>query len=270
VAQMLTALVKGDPAKGKDGRPKRRPLSVTTANHARTVLGTALQDAVRDGLIPNNPAQLARPLPAERREVTPLTMEQLDTILAHVRPTRWYPLYLLAARLGMRQGEILALTWDDVDLDARTLTIRHTLGRTRDGWSLQPPKTPRSRRTLPLSATVVAALEEHRERQGLERLYAGKAWMKRLPWALVFRDEHGRPENPRWLLATFQAQLATLGLPKQRFHDLRHAAASHLLARGVDLKIVQDTLGHSTIAITADIYSHVDLATMRDALERLD
>jgi len=270
VEGMLTALVTGDPRKGKDGKPKRRAVSVTTANHARTVLGTALQDAVRDGLIPNNPAQLAQPLPAQRYEITPLTIEQLEAFLAHVRPTRWYPAFLLAARLGMRQGEILALAWEDIDLEAQLLTVRHTLGRAAGGgWSLQPPKTARSTRTLPLSPALVTALEAHRARQSLERSWAGKAWKKQ-PWDLVFRTPQGRPESGRWLLRVFQEQLKAAGLPRQRFHDLRHAAASHLLARGVDLKVVQQTLGHSTIAITADTYAHVDLDTMREALERLD
>lgn len=263
VERMLTQLV----SKPLPGR--KRPLSVTSANHARTVLGTALQDAVRDGLIPSNPARLARPLPAGRHEITPLTIEQVAHFLRATEGSRWHPVYLLAARLGMRQGEILGLAWSDVDMDAGELTIRHTLGRSAAGWRLQPPKTARSRRTLPLTPALVAALQSHRERQNLERQWAGKAWM-RLPWALVFRTPQGRPENPRSLLNAFQRHLEAAGLPRQRFHDLRHAAASHLLARGVDLRIVQETLGHSTIAVTADTYSHVNLDTMREALERLD
>lgn len=264
VERMLTSLI-SNPLPGR-----KRTLSVTSANHARTVLGTALQDAVRDGLIPNNAAQLARPLPAPDREVKPLTIEQLGKFLDHTRSSRWYPAYLLAARLGLRQGEILGLTWSDIDLERRQLTVRYTLSRPqRSEWTLQPPKTAKSRRTLPLTPPLVDALAAHRERQDLERSWAGKAWAK-TPWPLVFRSEVGRPVDHRQILRSFQAHLAEAGLPRQRFHDLRHAAASHLLARGVDLRIVQETLGHATIAVTANTYAHVELDTMREALERLD
>lgn len=276
VERMLVALV-------------QRGLSPTTANHSRTVLGTALQDAVGDGLIVQNAARLARPLPVRRDEVTPMTEEELERFLAHVRETRLHPLYLLAARLGMRQGELLGLQWEDVDLEARTLRVRHTLRKAGSLFALDEPKTEKSRRTLPLSTELVESLRSHRERQELERIFAGLAWepnvreaeaypdyrriKDRWPWDLVFRTEHGRPIFARTLLGWFQDSLAELTDPSvapKRFHDLRHGAATHLLRAGVDLRVVQEILGHSTIAVTANTYAHVQLDAMRDALDRLN
>ena len=169
--------------------------------------------------------------------------------------------------VGLRRGETLGLAWNDVDLDDGTLTVRQALQRIDGKLRLTPPKTKRSRRTIALPQTVVAALRMHRARQLQERLLAGSRWHDS---GLVFTTTIGTPLEPRNVTRDFQRILAKAGLPRIRLHDLRHGCATLLLAQGVQPRVVMDILGHSTISVTMDTYSHV-LATMRrDAADQID
>jgi integrase len=155
----------------------------------------------------------------------------------------------------MRQGELLGLGWEDVDLEASTVRVKRTLTLARGGPRLTEPKTPRSRRSIRLTTGAVDTLERHRERQEAEGAAAGDTWNA---WDLVFCTRRGTPirrdnlHDKHW-----KPLLRRSGLPDIRFHDLRHTCATLLLTKGVHPKIVSEMLGHSSIAITLDTYSHV-------------
>lgn len=167
------------------------------------------------------------------------------------------PLYVLAVHTGMRSGELLGLKWADVDLESGTVRVRRTLTRTEDGkrLTLGEPKTKKSRRTVRLTPRAAEALGGHRARQAEEKLWAGGLYGDR---GLVFTGETGGIVNPSNLRnRSFRPLLARAGLPRITFHDLRHTCASLLFQRNVHPKFVQELLGHASIAITLDTYSHM-------------
>jgi integrase len=168
---------------------------------------------------------------------------------------------------GLRRGEALALHWSDVDLDGGTLRVRWTLTRTSKGLQLGEPKTDKSRRTVPIPRSAVEVLRAHRIQQAAEQLAAGEAWRDS---DLVFTTEVGTPLEPRNVLRRFETLAQRAGLRDVHLHTLRHSTASFLLAAGTHTKVVQEHLGHSSYAITADIYSHVGPAQQREVADRLD
>jgi integrase len=247
-------------------------LSSASVRHCRATLRAALNQAVAWDLIPQNPAggkKVAVPTPA-KPELPALTPTLARQVLQAVAGTETETPVMLALYLGLRQGEVLGLTWSDVRLDADppTLTVRHQLQRLGGAWRLLPPKSATSRRTLPLPPPVVQALVAERRRQAAARLAAGPLWQPPIP-DLVFTTATGQPRHGAWLTHAVQRQLARAGLPKLRFHDLRHAAASLLVASGVSLKAISDLLGHSQISMTADTYSHISDAVRREVVDRL-
>ena len=163
-------------------------------------------------------------------------------------------LYVVALATGLRQGELLGLRWDDVDLESRRLSVRHTLARVAGKLMLLEPKTDRSRRNLILPDVALAALRAHRTRQRMERLVAGSRWKDS---GHVFSTTIGTPIEAAAVTRGFQRALARAGLPHSRFHDLRHAAATFLLAQGFTLEDVKNLLGHSSIVLTSNTYGHV-------------
>lgn len=239
--------------------------SPATVQRARATLRRALHDAQRDGLVNRNAAALARPPRVERREMRALTPDEVRRLL---QATADLPIVALAVTTGLRLGELLGLRWSDIDLDARTLVVRRALARTHSGgYALAEPKTARSRRTVVLGAVALEALRRRRVQQAADRLAAGSAWQD--TDGAVFTDALGRLLDPREVSRSFRRLADRLGLPV-RFHDLRHTAASLMLAGGVPLKVVSDVLGHSSIAITADVYAHVAPDARREAAEALD
>jgi len=243
-----------------------------TARHARATLRRALGDAERDGLIPRNVVSLSRPPRIVRPEIHVLTADETRRLLEGTEADPLGPLYAVAATTGLRQGELLGLSWADADgLDgpSPTLTVRRSLALAAEGgWELAEPKTARSRRTLELGATAARALRRQRTRQKEARLAAADLWQDRD--GLAFTDALGRPLGGSGVTHAFQTALARLGLPRVRFHDLRHGVASLMLAQGVPLKLVSESLGHSTIAITADVYSHLDREQRRQAADAIE
>ncbi len=244
-----------------------RGLSPRTVIHTRATLRRALGQAHKWGLVSRNVAALVDPPKAPRSEVMPLTPEQARLFLDAIEGDRFEALYHVALALGMRQGEILGLTWSNVDLSAGTLRVKQALQKINGEWQLVEPKTKRSRRTLPLPATVASKLREHRARQNRARLNAGDRWQD---WGLVFTTGIGTPLDGVNVNKHFQRTLAALGLPKQRFHDLRHACATFLLTQGLSPRVVMETLGHSQISVTMDTYSHVMPELQREAADRMD
>lgn len=226
--------------------------------YVRSVLRSALSEAERQELVPRNVARLVR-LPAPpSKEIVPLTPEQTRAFLQAIAGDRLEALYQLAIATGMRQGELLGLTWPDVDLEAGTLHVRRSLKRYGGAYHLDDVKTDRSRRTLTLAPPLVTALREHRRRQ-----------IVRSSWRLVFVTRNGQPLNGTHVTHTLQRHLERAGLPRIRFHDLRHGAATYLLGAGVAMKEVSDLLGHQQMSTTSDIYAHTLPETRRVAMDKL-
>ncbi len=244
---------------------RRGKLSPTTIYYTYAVLRIALNRAVKTGRVARNVATLVDPPRKARPRLEPLSADQVRTFLASVGADRSGPLYTCAVALGMRQGELLGLRWSDVDLDGGTLTVRHSL---EVGMRvLAEPKTDRAKRTLTLSPSVIATLRAHRTRQLEERIAAGPRWHDR---DFVFATPTGEPLDTRNVTKAFQRALAKAELPRQRFHDLRHACATLLLEDGEELAVISRILGHSNLSTTADVYAHLTPAMLQRSADRMD
>jgi integrase len=230
------------------------------------VLHKALDQAVSDGLIPRNVAKGVKVPQTKRTQIRPLTPEQARTLLDATRGDRLEALYILALSTGLRQGELLALRWEDVELEDAVLRVRRTLTRIGGKVGVGPPKTSKSRRSVGLTAIAAEALRDHLARQLEEMERMGSLYH---PGGLVFSNESGGIINPSNLRNRSLARLLKrAGLPPTtRFHDLRHTCATLLLSRNVNPKIVSEMLGHSSISVTLDTYSHV-LPTMQESAIR--
>ena len=236
--------------------------SAASVHKMHETLHKALKQAVRWGYMTKNPADDVDPPKAHTEEVTPLTREEAQRFLDAARGDRLEALYVVALHTGLRQGELLALRWEDVDIEEKSLMVRRTL--TRDGGRLAvgPTKTAKGRRTVKLTRDAAAALREHLTRQLEEIDVLGDSYR---PGGLVFATSKGTPVNPTNLRKrSFAPLLVRAGLPHQTFHQLRHTAATILLLKNVNPKIVSEMLGHASIAITLDTYSHV-LPNMQDS-----
>lgn len=239
-------------------------LDAQTRRHHRGTLRRALADALRDGLVTRNVAALAEPPPLDKAERTYLTAAQVRTVIERAREERHWPLWIVIVTTGLRVSEALGLAWSDVDLDARTVTVSRQLARVDGQWVRSKPKTRKSRRTVPLTPQGVEAFAEQRRRQDAER-----GEHPRPIDGLVFTTPTGAPIHSTNLLPPFRAMLARLGLPRITIHDLRHSAATMMLAAGVPIPVIADILGHSTVRVTADLYAHVVPELRRDAADRL-
>ena len=238
-----------------------------TAGMARKVLRLSLRQAIRDGLVARNVAAEARPPRVERYPARTLTAPEARRLIETTRDDELGPLWAVLISTGLRQGEALGLAWRDVTAD--TLTVRQSLTRGWDGrLTLGPPKSDRSRRTIALPNAARDALERQRAAQDAASAAAGTAWQDRD--GLVFTDAVGRPLVGRHVTPALKAALARAGLPDIRCHDLRHTAATLQLAAGVPLAVISRTLGHSTLAITADIYAAVTPDLRREAADAMD
>jgi len=246
-------------------KEKLSSLSPRTVRYIHVTLHKALKQAVSDGLIPRNATEAVKPPQVRREEIRPLTPEQVKMLLDAASGDRLEALYVLAVHTGLRQGELLGLKWDDIDLQARTLQVRRALITARGGPRLATPKTKGSRRRVSLTGVAAEALKGHLERQLAEIDRAGSLWQEN---GLVFASETGAPLDRRYLTSRrFKPLLKRAGLPHFRFHDLRHTCATLLLTQNVNPKVVSEMLGHSSIAITLDTYSHV-LPNMQDSAAR--
>jgi integrase len=249
---------------------------------AHAVLRSALADARRLQLVSINPAELVRVPKPTAQPIVPLTLEQAAAFLQVAAQHRLGALFSVALACGLRLGEATGLRWDDVDLESGEIQIRQQLQVVNRQLVLQELKTAKSRRTLVLPNVCVKALRAHRTRQLEERLAAGEAWVDT---GLVFTtyakrgtDRRGRPRkvgaglHPRNVLRVLHGLLdaAEPTLPRLRFHDLRHSAASFLIAGGVELVEVSKLLGHSEVRLTADLYSHLLKQTAAKAARLMD
>ncbi len=242
-------------------------LSPRTVQYIRAVLRLALEQAMRDGATARNVAALTKPPKREHHEVQPLTLADARTFLTKIKGDRNEALFLTASVLGLRKGELLGLRWSDLDLDGGTLTVRVQAQRIGGKKQLVPLKMEKSRRMVALPALVVEAIHRHRVRQSEEHLLAGSRWQDN---NLVFPSTIGSIADSANVTHGFHDALQRAEIPRQRFHDLRHLAASLMIVQDVNPKVMQEILGHSQFSTTMDVYSHLMPTAKRDAARRMD
>jgi integrase len=248
-------------------RKQQTKLSPRSVAYIHAVLRHALAQAEKWGIATRNVARLVDAPKATRAEAHFFTIGQARELLKTVKDDRIEALYILALSLGLRQGELLGLRWQDVDLDAGRIRLEVQIQRVGGKLVSSPLKTDRSRRLLVLPEMTKEALKNHRTNQLKERLKLGPAWEDH---GLVFTTGLGRPIDARNLVRHYTRALKAAGIEYRNFHTLRHTAASLLLAHGGHLFRVQQVLGHSQIALTADLYGHAMPALLEDIAERMD
>jgi integrase len=233
-----------------------------TVQYVHATIRKALNDAVRWGLLVRNPAQHAAPPRPRRGELRTWTADELRRFLDGLQDERLYAAWRLAALTGMRRGEVLGLRWADLDLDGAWLSVRQTLIVVDNHPQLSQPKTARGGRRVALDPGTVASLRVHHKAQAAERLAAGPTWTHS---DLVFSRQDGALLHPEYIRRQFERHIDRAGLPRIRFHDLRHTHATLALQAGVHPKVVSERLGHTTVALTLDIYSHAIPAMQQEA-----
>jgi integrase len=242
-------------------------LSPATVRCLRTVIHGALKTAVHWRLLAFNPATkavLPEPGGTERKVLLPTEAAAL------VRATAGgslYALVVVAMTTGLRIGELLGLKWSDLDLEVGALSVQRTQARTKGGLFTKPPKTKASARLVEFGPDLARVLRQHRAKQAEERLKAGAAWQDN---GLVFCGASGRLREPTGLNKRLKRVLRAEGLPVLSFHGLRHTSATLALAQGVHPKVVQSRLGHATLAMTMDLYSHAVPGMQRDASLKME
>jgi integrase len=216
-----------------------------------------------------NPADFVDLPRQARKEMKALSVEEVDRFMTAAAADRWHVLFAFALATGMRPGEYLGLQWKDVDLRAGTVKVQRSLVREGKGWYFSEPKTARSRRTIPLPRTTVAMLADHKRQQAEERLAAGAGYANH---DLVFATALGSPLGEQNLASRhFKPLLRAAGLPSDiRLYDLRHTCATMLMEAGENPKVVSERLGHATITLTLDTYSHVLPTMQREAASKLE
>lgn len=245
-------------------------LSPTTVHAIHSMLHRALEDALQMGLINRNVSEMLKPPRRANREMMPLSVLEVRQFLNVVADDRFYALYVLALSTGMREGELLGLRWQDVDLARRTLQIRMNVAETDNKrFILAETKTAYSRRTVALTQAAVDALAAHWQKQQADKAGMGDLWTE---LGLVFPNGYGTIMIPHNITKrSFKKYLVKAGLSREvRFHDLRHTAATLLLASGVNVKVVSEMLGHSSVSITLSIYAHVLPHMQQSAVSAMD
>jgi len=248
-----------------DGNGGLSPQSVL---HIHRLLHNALSHGVKWGIIGRNVADAVDPPRVRQKQMKSMDAEGVNCLLEASRETIYHPLFHLAVFTGMRRSELLGLRWCDVDLDMATVSVTQVLHHLRNGQIVfLEPKTPRSKRQIDLPPTAVIALREHKQRKEVEYLMSGTPLS---PEDLVFTNPEGKPLLPTSVTHAFTKMVRRIDLYGIRFHDLRHTHASLMLRQGVNIKALQERLGHSTITTTLDIYAHVTPGMQKEAALRFD
>ncbi|SFU39267.1 site-specific integrase [Alicyclobacillus macrosporangiidus] len=252
-----------------DLRSGEAALSARSTLHAHRIIHEALDRAVKWGLVSRNVADAVEPPRADRYQASVWTAEQAAYFIEQTRTTepRCWAVFVLAITTGMRKTEILGLQWTDVDMERGYISIQRTLDYVKKQPVVKELKTDRSRRYVALPSLATEALGAQRALQAQDRLLLGPDY-KVSDW--VFTNEIGEPLSPNTVNTAWYRALRSVDVPRIRFHDLRHTHASLLLKQGVNPKVVSERLGHATVQITLDTYSHVLPGLQRDAADRFD
>lgn len=234
-------------------------LAPATVTYIHRVIHRALDDALRRGYVFRNVAALTSTPPVPKSEALAFTGEQARKFIAAVRGDPLEALYILALSTGLRRGELLALQWADVDLEAGHVSVRRAMTKIAGGWAVAEPKSASSRRVVKLTQGAIDALQEHR------------GDLLPLPSTLVFTNARGLPIDGRNLLREFKVLTKRAGLGTDfTFHSLRHSTATLMLVNGEHPRVVMEALGHSRVNVTMDIYSHVQPHLQAEAAKRMD
>ena len=236
---------------------KKQPkgLSAKTVRNIHQIISSALKLAIEQRLIARNPADGCALPKAERKEMQTLPVEQLTSFLREAKDSGVFALYYIDLTTGLRRGELLGLKWSDIDLEKGDLRVRRQIGRINGKIIEMPLKTKNAYRTLPLSADAIDVLMQQRRKTG------NSEW--------VFPSPTGGPMSPDSVLHMLHRVLKRAGLPKVRFHDLRHTFATLALQNGVDIKTVSGMLGHFSAGFTLDTYAHVTTSAKREAAKTM-
>lgn len=242
-------------------------LKPKTIKNIHNVIHSALEQAKKEGIITINPADaVILPKPGIK-EMATLGVDEMKHFLAAAKNSKHYAAYLLELATGLRRGELLGLKWPDLDLKSGTVTVNRGLVRAKgQGLIFQEPKTHYSRRTISIPLQVARELERHKAKQNIDKLELGKAYYND---NLVFCTKEGKPLDPSEFTRHFQRLLKAAGLPRLRFHDLRHTFATVSLQEGVSAKVIQEVLGHHSAAFTMQVYSHVTEKMKREATDKI-
>jgi len=242
-------------------------LSARTVHHHHRVLSQSLKYAVRQGYLGRNPCEFADPPSPKGRAMRTLTPDEVEVLFENAQDNYYYPVIYTAVSTGLRQAELLGLRWRDVDLDFLSILVCQVLYKRRGICQFKEPKTAHSRRRVAMTPKLALFLREYRAER--ERLYQQLG--KRLTLDdLVFASSEGKPIDPCVLTHAFTRLARQAGLGGTRFHDLRHTFASLMLLRGAKPKVISEALGHSSVAFTMDVYSHIISGMQEDAMALLD
>lgn len=243
-------------------------LSSRTVRYTHSVLSSALKQAVRWRILVQNPCDLCDLPKLVKKEKKVLNSEQSKIFWEEAKSSKWFALLLLVIESGLRPSEYLGLQWKDIDFERRTLSVNRVVTETANGgFYFGETKTPKSRRKLPLSDAVTSALRFHKRNQLENRLKLGECYQN---YDLVFASEIGTPLQRRNLIRRhFKPLLKKAGLPNITLYELRHTTATLLLSAGENPKIVSERLGHSSVVLTLDTYSHVLPNMQEEATQKL-
>lgn len=255
-------------SKGRNGKPGLSPKSI---KNIHGVLHHALKQAVANGILRSNPADVCTLPRTEKKELKPLDENDITLFLKKIQGHRFENLFITTLFTGMREGEVLGLTWDCVDFDNGVLLINKQLQLHQEtgleAYKLVSPKNGKSR-TVAAAPFVMARLKQHRTLQMQQQLKLGGAWSN--PDGLVFTDELGGHLTKPTVYRAFKAVVASIGRPDARFHDLRHSYAVAAIRSGDDIKTIQSNLGHATAAFTLDVYGHVTSKMKQESAARME
>ena len=243
-------------------------LSATTVKHIHAVLRAAMHQAERDQIIVRNVCRQVDPPRTKQYQINPLSPEQARRLIQEVSGHEDEALYLVALTTGMRQAELLGLRWQDVDLQNGFISVRRSLVFQSGSWSLDEPKTKGSRRRIHLTSNGDEVIRSHKAKQLEHHVALGPAYQDH---DFVFPTAIGTPRRgANVVYRSFRPLLRSAGLPQIRFHDLRHTAATLLLSQGVHPKVVSEMLGHSSVRLTLDTYSHVTPTMQQQATDAME
>ena len=241
-------------------------LSAQSVLKCHRTLKHAFKDAVRWGLLPRNPVDLIDAPRVAQAETTAWTADEARRFLEGVATDRLAAMWVLFVTSGMRRGEMAGLKWTDLDFERGVLVVQRAVISAGKGTEVAEPKTRRSRRAVPLDVMTLDALQVHRRAQLAERLKLGEMWIDS---GRMFCGLTGEPLHPDTVSKEFAKIVRTVDVPRIRLHDLRHTSATVAMEAGVHPKIVSERLGHSTVSITLDLYSHATPSLQTDAADQI-
>ena len=251
----------------------KKALSPWTVIKIKNIMSGAFEQAVRNQLILVNPVKGAVSPKMEQKEIRTLTQNEQKQFLEVCKGHRLEALYTLALATGMRRGEVLALTWDNIDFKKKTILVKSSVSRINDpdtnttDFVFSSPKTQAGRRSIPLMDSLIPILKAHKERQDIEKSQAGSAWNER---NLVFCSTVGKVIEPRRIAVEMERLTKMAGLDHFTFHSLRHSFATRMLEANVSAKVVQDILGHTDVTLTLNTYSHVIGTTAHEQIAKIN